>query len=158
MISPFAFAPPEAAIVAIVVVVLFFTDKLGDVARSFGESASSFKKGKFEGEKELEEAINETSGDVSDESESDGDHQGEEESESDSKSESDIDRPEEVDASVDKVEGIGETYSDRLEDADINTLYDLSNESPSRISDVADVSNQVASEWIGEAQALITSK
>jgi hypothetical protein len=53
--------------------------------------------------------------------------------------------------SVEAIDGIGSTYSDRLCEEDISTVADLATATPETVADVAGASQSVAADWIREA-------
>jgi predicted flap endonuclease-1-like 5' DNA nuclease len=57
------------------------------------------------------------------------------------------------DAPVVSIDGIGETYSDRLEDAGFGTVGELATASVDEIAEAAQVGTDRAAEWIERAQA-----
>lgn len=57
-----------------------------------------------------------------------------------------------IDAPVGEISGIGPTYSERLNSADIETVADLAQADAAAVADAAEVSESRASDWISKAR------
>ncbi len=55
--------------------------------------------------------------------------------------------------SVEVIDGLGPTYSDRLQEQGIDSLGALTRADPGAVAETADVSKDVAAEWIEAAQS-----
>lgn len=138
MVVLFGAAGPEVLILIVLVVILFFTDRLTDAARTTGESIGNFAEGVQDGKdefKELSQTDDQTDGEINIQEDIDPEQQ-----------------PDHIASdSVFVVDGVGETYGGRLESEGVETVYELANTPPSDIASIADVSEEQATTWVNDA-------
>lgn len=152
---------PELIVILLLLVLLFGANKIPEMARAIGSSTGEFKKGRKEIENELQEQKTKKTTTNSKSTNTGFSMKTESNSNTDSNTSAQKTEPQtqatetptqSTSEQLERVKGIGPTYSDRLQQHEITTIKQLTTSTAEEIASAANVSETVAEKWIQSAE------